>query len=122
MGDGAGLEVADVVWRVMHQLQVPDAALMCFLKSLKLPVEEVEPFHVGDDRGLSRLMGRLEIGRAKRATDAMIGDQLIHPGEALEVVAIELARPWRAQYSESAFRIPAEYRAVRHVREARDRQ
>jgi hypothetical protein len=34
MGDAAGLEIADVVRRVVHQLQVPDAALMRFLKSL----------------------------------------------------------------------------------------
>jgi hypothetical protein len=27
MGDGAGLEVADIVGRVVHKLQVPDAAL-----------------------------------------------------------------------------------------------
>lgn len=67
-------------------------------------------------------MGRLEIGRAKRTTDAMIGDQLIHPCKALQVVAIELARLRRAHHSQSALRIPAEYRAVRHVREARDRK
>jgi hypothetical protein len=96
MGDGAGLEVADVVGRVVHKLQVPDAALMRFLQSLELPVEEVKPLHIGNDCGLPRFVRRLEIGRAKGATQAMVGDRLIHPGEALEMVPIELARLRRA--------------------------
>lgn len=44
MGDGAGLEVADVVGCVVHELQVPDAAPMRFLQPLEFAVEEVEPF------------------------------------------------------------------------------
>ena len=55
MGDGASLEIADVVGRVMHKLQMPDAALMRFLQPFELAVEEVETFHVSDDRGLPAL-------------------------------------------------------------------
>src|SRR5258705_13039587 len=73
MGYGAGLEVADVVGRVVHELQMPDAALMRFLQPLELAVEKVEPFHIGDDRGLPGFMGRLEIGRGKGAAQAVIG-------------------------------------------------
>ena len=40
--DRAGLEIADVVWRVVHELQVPDAALMRFLEPLELGFEKVE--------------------------------------------------------------------------------
>jgi hypothetical protein len=90
--DHAGLEIADVVGRVVHELQVPDATLMRFLEPFELGLQKVQPFHVGDDRGLSRLMGGFEIGSAKGAAQAMIGDHPIHPSEALEMVAIELAR------------------------------
>ena len=83
MHEGAGLKIADVVRRVMHELDMPDAALMRFLKSLELGLEKVEPFHVGDDRGLARFMGGFEIGRGQRAAQAMVGDHLIHPCEAL---------------------------------------
>jgi len=122
MADGACLIVADVVGRVMHKLQMPDAALMRFLQPFELAVEEVETFHVSDDRGLPRLVRGLEIGCAKRATHAMAGDQLVHPGKALEVVPVELARLRRAHHGQGAFGIPAEDGAVRHVRKARDRQ
>ena len=90
--DGAGLEIADVVGRVVHELNVPDAALVRFLEPFEPGLEKIEPFHVGDDRGLSRFMGCFEIGGAKGAAQAMIGDHLIHPSEALEMVPIELAR------------------------------
>ena len=70
MHDGAGLEIANVVRRVMHELQVPDAALMRFLKSFEFGLQKVEPFHVSDDRGLSRFVGGFEIGRGKRAAQA----------------------------------------------------
>ena len=120
--DGSGLEVADVIGRVVHKLQVPDAALMGFLKSLELSLEKVEPFHVGNDRRLSRFMGGFEIGAGKRPAQAVVGDHFIHPGEALEMVPIELARLGCAQCGQNALRIPAENRAVRHVGEACDRQ
>ncbi len=57
MRHGAGLKVADVVGRVVHELQVPDATLMRFLQPLELAVDKVEPLHIGNDRGLSRFMG-----------------------------------------------------------------
>src|SRR5258708_7332368 len=115
MGNGAGLEVADVVGRVMYKLQVPDAALMRFLQSLELRVEEVEPFDIGDDRGPPRLMRSREISRAKGATHAMVGNQRVHPGEALEMMTIELSRLRHAHRGQSAFGIPGEDGAVRHV-------
>jgi hypothetical protein len=37
----------------------------------------------------------------------MVGDHLIHPREAIEMVPIELARLWYAQCSQNALRIPA---------------
>src|SRR5260370_38537132 len=102
MSNGAGLEVADVVGRVMYKLQVPDAALMRFLQSLELRVEEVEPFDIGDDRGLPRLMRSREIRRAKGATHAMGANQLAHPGEPLEMMTIELSRAGHAHRGQGA--------------------
>ena len=122
MRDRAGLEVADVVRRVMHQLHMPDAAPVRFLQALELPIEEVEPFHIGDDRWLSRLVRHLEVGRGERPAHAMIGDQLVGPGEAVEMVPVELARLRRANGGERAFGVAAEHRPVRHVGEAGDRQ
>ncbi len=122
MRNGARLEIANVVGRVVHELHVPDAALMRFLEPLELPLEEIEAFHVTHDRGLPCFMRRLEIGSGKRAAQAMVGDHLVHPGEALEMVLIEQARLGRAQRGEDAGRIPAEDGSVRHVREARDRE
>jgi len=51
---------------------------MRFLQPLELAVEKVEPFHIGDDRGLPALC-RIEIGRGKGAAQAVIGDHLVHP-------------------------------------------
>jgi hypothetical protein len=67
MDNRTGLEVADVVGRVVNQLQVPDAALVRLLQPFELPVQEIEPFHIGNDRGLPGFMGRLEVGSGKRA-------------------------------------------------------
>src|SRR5207302_6292312 len=103
-----GLEVADVVGRIVHKLDMPDAAPMRFLEPFELALEKVEPFHIADDRGLPCLMRGLEIGRRKRSIEAMAGDHLIHPGEALEMVPIEQARLRRAQRGEDALGIPAE--------------
>ena len=52
----------------------------------------------------------------------MVGDHLVHPGEALEMVLIKRARLRRAQRGENAGRIPAEDGSVGDVRKARDRQ
>ena len=64
MRDRAGLEIADVVRRVMHELQMPHAALMRFLQPFELAVEKVEALDIGDDRRLARLVRRFEIGGA----------------------------------------------------------
>ena len=67
-------------------------------------------------------MRRREIGRGKRAAQAVAGDHLVHPGEALEMVLIELTRLRRALCREDAGRVSGEDGAVRYVREARNRQ
>src|SRR5215471_7496165 len=55
MRDCAGLEIADVVWRVMHELRMPDAPPMRLLEAFEFPLEKIEPLHISDDRRLSRL-------------------------------------------------------------------
>src|SRR6266403_5865857 len=100
MRDDAGLEVAEVVGRVMHELNVPDAARMRLFEPLELALEEVEPLDVADDRGLARFVRSLEIGGVERATQAVVRDQLVHPIETPEVVLVELARLGRAQRGE----------------------
>ena len=64
MGDRPGLKVADSVGRVMHQLQVPQAAMVRFFEPLEFAVKKVQPFHVADDGRFTRAMRRLEIGCA----------------------------------------------------------
>jgi hypothetical protein len=41
MGNGTRLEITDVVWRVMHELHMPDAPPMRFLEPFELAVEKV---------------------------------------------------------------------------------
>ena len=122
MHDYTGLKIADVVRRVMHELHKPDAPLVRFLQPFQLPVKEIEPLNVGDDRRLSRLVRRFEIGGIQRAADAVIGDQFVQPGETVEVVTVKLARHRRAHHSEGPFRIASEHRPVRHVGQAGDCQ
>jgi hypothetical protein len=122
MRDDAGLEVADVVGRVVHELNVPDAALMRLLEPLELSLQEIESFHVTHDRGLSRCMRGLQISGRKRAAQAMVGDHLIRPVEAPKMIIVELARLRRTQRGKHPGRIPPENGTVRHVCEARDRQ
>jgi hypothetical protein len=117
---GARLKISNVVRCVVHELRVPDAALVRLLKALELHLEEVEPFHVGHDRRLPCLMRGFEFVRGHGAAHAMIGDHLVHPGEALEMVPIELSRLGGAHRSQNALRIPAEDRAVGHIGEACD--
>jgi hypothetical protein len=45
----------------------------------------------------------LEIGCRKRATQAMVGDHLIHPIEAPKMVLVELAGLRRAQRAEDPY-------------------
>jgi len=122
MGDRTGLEIADVVRRVMHELHMPDAPPMRLLEPFEFPLEKIETLHIGDNRRLSRLVRRFEIGGVQRAAHTMTGDQLVHPGEAVEVVPVKLARCRRSHHSEGPFRAAAEHRPVRHVGQAGDRQ
>lgn len=91
MHDGAGLEIADVVRRVMHELDMPDAALMRFFESFEFPVEKIQPLDIGDDCRLPRLVRRVEIGHAQRPAHAVLGDQLVHPRQTVEMIAVKLA-------------------------------
>ena len=122
MRDRTSLEIAEVVGRVVHQLHMPDAAPMRRLQPFKLHFEEVEPLHIGDDRRLARLARRFEIGGAQRTARAVTGDQIVHPGEAVDVVAVELAWFRRADRGQRAFGSAAEHGPVRHVGQAGHRQ
>jgi hypothetical protein len=61
---------------------------------------------------------RLDLGRTQGAPHAVIGHQIIHPGQAFEVMAVELAGHRSAQRRQHTRSIPAEDWAVRHVGEA----
>src|SRR5438270_9571908 len=100
MRDGARLEIANIVRGVVHELHVPDAALMRLFEPLELRLEKVESFNVTHNRGLPCFMCSLEIGRGKGSAQAMVGDHLVQPGEALEMVLVEQARLRRAQRGE----------------------
>jgi len=67
MPDRAGLEIADVVWRVVHELQVADAALMRFLQPFKLAIQKIEALDIRDDGRLPGFVRRFEISSRKRA-------------------------------------------------------
>src|SRR5215469_12624048 len=64
----AGLKVADVVRRVMHELDVPHAALVRLLQPFELHLEKIEPFYIGYDGGLAGGMRGLEVGGSERPT------------------------------------------------------
>src|SRR5947207_14707056 len=89
MHDGAGLEIANFIRRVMDELQVPQTALVRFLQPLKLAIEEIKPFHISYNRRLPRFVRRLQIGCAQRAAHAMMSNELIHPGEPAEMMMVE---------------------------------
>ena len=59
MHNGAGLEIANIVGCVVHELYVPNAALMRLLEAFELRLEKVEPFHISNYCGLSGLVCRL---------------------------------------------------------------
>ena len=54
MSDCAGLEITDIVWRVVDELDMPDAPPMRLLQTFEFPLEEVEPLDIGDNRRLTR--------------------------------------------------------------------
>ena len=58
----ARLKISDVVRRVVHELRVPDAALVRLLEPLEFHLEEVESFDVHYDGRLPGGMRCLEIG------------------------------------------------------------
>ena len=41
MGNGAGLEIPNVVGSVVHKLDVPDATLVHFLKPFQFPLKKI---------------------------------------------------------------------------------
>jgi hypothetical protein len=61
----AGLKVADVVRRVVHELRVPDATLVRLLEPFELRLGEVEPFDVHHDGRLPRSVRRFKIGSSE---------------------------------------------------------
>ncbi len=86
MGDDPGLEIADVVEASpMHELEVAQPALVRLLEPFELAVEEIEPFRIADDRRIARLVRGFEVGGGKRAADAVMGDELVHPPEPFEM-------------------------------------
>jgi hypothetical protein len=119
--NGPRLKVPNVVGRVVHELDMPDAALMSLLEPLKLLLQKIEPFHITHDRGLSGAVRRLEISRGKRSAQAVRGDHLVHPMEPLEMVFVESARFRRPSGGEDAGLIPGKDGSVRNVRKAGDR-
>jgi len=106
----------------VHELRVPDAALVRLLEPFELRLEEVEPFDVHYNGRLPAGMRRFEIGSRERAAQPMVRHHLIYPGEALEMVLIEQARLWRTLRDEDAGCIPTKDGTVRHIRETRDRK
>jgi hypothetical protein len=88
MHDRAGLEIANIVRRVVYQLHMPDAPIMSFLEPFELRLEKIEPLDICDDGGLSRLVRGLEIRGGQGPTQAMAGDHLIHPSKTLKMVPV----------------------------------
>jgi hypothetical protein len=106
----------------VHELDVPDAALMRLFQSFEFSFQKVQPFDVTDDRGRSGRMRRFEIGSRKRAAQAVMGDHLIHPGQTLQVILVELVRFRRSQCGQYSGCVPAENGSIRHVGETCHRQ
>src|SRR5262249_15149186 len=122
MSNCPGLEITDVVWRIVHELHMPDPPPMRLLEPFDFPLEKVETLHIGDNCGRSRLVCRFEIRGIQHAVHTMIGDQLVHPGEAVEVVTIKLAWYRLSHHGKGPCRAAAEHGPVRHVSQAGDRE
>jgi hypothetical protein len=106
----------------MDELQVPQTALVRFLQPLQLAIEKIEPFDIPNYRWLAPSMRFLQIGCAKGSAHAMMSNQLIHPGEPVEMMTVEFARCGCAHHREGTFGTAAEHRHVRDVGKTRHRQ
>ena len=51
-------------------------------------LQEVKPFNIHHDRGLSGLVRCVQISRRRRVAQSMVRHYLIHPGKALEMVLV----------------------------------
>jgi hypothetical protein len=122
MRDHAGLEIANIVWGVVHELDVPDAALVRFLEPLELPLKKIQSFNVAHYGRSARCVRGFQIRRRKRAPQPMMSDHLIYPIKAAQMILIELARLRGAQRCQDPGRIPSQDRTVRNIRKASDGQ
>ena len=111
----AGLKVADVVRRVVHELHRAHAATVRFLQTLELLLQEVESLDVDDDRRLAGRVCGTQIADGQRAAHAMLADELVYPVETIEVVGIEESGLRRAERDEHVLRVPTEDGTVRHI-------
>jgi len=122
MRHNPGLKVADVVRGVVHELRVPDAAVVRLLEPFQLHLKEVEPFDVHHDGRLPSAVRCLYISSSEGASEPMLRHHLVHPSQTLKMVPIKFARLGRARGGQNALRIPAQDRPVGHVRQAGDRK
>ena len=109
MGDCPGLEIADLVRRVMHELHMADTRRCASCEAFEFPFEKVEALDICDNRRLSRPVRRFEIGGIQRAAHPVTRDQLVHPGQGIEVVAVKLTRCRRSNCSETALGAACEH-------------
>jgi hypothetical protein len=119
--DGAGLEVAEVVRRVVDELHRADTARVGLLQPLELLLEEVEPLDVDNDGRLAGGVGGLDVRYGEGAADAVLGHQLVRPGEPIEMVRPELPGRWHARGDGHVLSVAAEDGRVRDVGEAEHR-
>jgi hypothetical protein len=81
---------------------VPNATLVRFLEPFELPFEEVEPFHVSHIAGSPASCAALRSAAESAPAEVMVGDHLVHPGEAVEMLRVQQARLRCAQRGEDA--------------------
>src|SRR5439155_23128700 len=80
MRDRAGLEVANVVGRIVYELNMADAALVRLLQSLEFHFQKVEPLYIGKDCRLARLVRSRKILGSKGAAQPVLCDHIVQPG------------------------------------------
>ena len=61
IGDCTGLEIPDVVRRVVHELHMPDTPPMRLLQPFEFPLEKVETLDIGNNRRLPCPVRRFKI-------------------------------------------------------------